>query len=89
MWHISAALREFVGTLDIEKKETIAHFILKEVYAKGIVAGVESAATVSGILYCRDKDILNQVLIAEKKSQANIIMRKRRNVAHELADSQG
>lgn len=76
------ALREFVGTLTLdellEKKETIAPFILKEVYAKASLLGVE----VNGfgirdiILPGEIKDILNQVLIAEKKAQANIIMRR-------------
>ena len=76
------ALREYVGgyTLDelLERKEAITPFVMKAVSEKAEALGLE----VSGcgirdvILPGEMKEILNQVLIAEKKAQANTIMRR-------------
>jgi len=76
------ALREYIAGYSfdelLEKKESIAPFILKSVQENAEALGV--AVTDFGI---RDiilpgdvKEIMNQVLIAEKKAQANSIMRR-------------
>lgn len=76
------AVREYVAgfTLDelLEKKEDIANVVLTQVKTKAENLGV----TVSGfgikdiILPGDVKDIMNQVLVAEKRAQANSIMRR-------------
>src|SRR5688572_20757879 len=76
------ALREYVGGMLfdelLEKKESITAFILENVQPKAEVLGI----TVNGfgirdiILPGDVKEIMNQVLIAEKKAQANINMRR-------------
>ncbi|WP_207492016.1 slipin family protein [Aridibaculum aurantiacum] len=76
------ALREYIGTMTLdellEKKEAIAPVILQNVAANAAALGVQ----VTGfgikdiILPGEVKDIMNQVLIAEKKAQANTIMRR-------------
>jgi SPFH domain / Band 7 family len=76
------ALREFVGSLTLdellEKKENVSEYILNAVAKRAETLGVELKA--SGIrdiiLPGEMKDIMNQVLIAEKKAQANTIMRR-------------
>jgi regulator of protease activity HflC (stomatin/prohibitin superfamily) len=76
------ALREYVGglTLDelLDKKDTIAEFILKNTAQKVAFLGIEvKSCGVRDIILPGDmKDIMNQVLMAEKKAQANIIMRR-------------
>ena len=76
------ALREYISGFSfdelLEKKETIATFILKAVSEKALALGVEvSGFGIRDIILPGDvKDIMNQVLIAEKKAQANIIMRR-------------
>ena len=76
------ALREYIGGLSfdelLEKKESIAPFILQEVNEKALALGVEvSGFGIRDIILPGDvKEIVNQVLIAEKKAQANIIMRR-------------
>ncbi len=76
------ALREYIAGFSfdelLEKKESIAPFILQSVQQNAEALGV--AVTDFGI---RDiilpgdvKEIMNQVLIAEKKAQANTIMRR-------------
>lgn len=76
------ALREFIGTFTLdellEKKETIAPFIMQAVVASAAKLGVEVAGYgIRDIILPGDvKEIMNQVLIAEKKAQANIIMRR-------------
>lgn len=76
------ALREYVGqyTLDelLEKKESIGAFIeraLAEVLI-GLGAELISSGIKDIILPGEMKEILNQVLIAEKRAQANSIMRR-------------
>jgi hypothetical protein len=76
------ALREFIGsmTLDelLEKKESVSEYILNSVTKRAETLGVDLKA--SGIrdiiLPGEMKDIMNQVLIAEKKAHANTIMRR-------------
>ncbi len=76
------ALREYIGTLSLdellERKETIVSFVMDSVSKGAEQLGV----IVSGfgirdiILPGEVKEIMNQVLVAEKKAQANIIMRR-------------
>lgn len=79
---LQLALREYIGGLTfdelLEKKDNIAHYILKETAEKVAVLGVEiKNCGVRDIILPGDmKDIMNQVLVAEKKAQANIIMRR-------------
>lgn len=76
------ALREHVGTMAfdelLEKKETIAAFVLEGVKEQAEQLGVQVAGFgIRDIILPGDmKDIMNQVLVAEKKAQANIIMRR-------------
>ena len=76
------ALRAFVGglTLDelLSKKDTIASAILEEVQTKISDLGLlVSDAGIRDVILPGDmKEIMNQVLIAEKKAQANSIMRR-------------
>lgn len=76
------ALREYVGGLAfdelLEKKETIVPFILQSVKNAAENLGVEvNSFGIRDIILPGDvKEIMNQVLVAEKKAQANIIMRR-------------
>ena len=76
------ALREYIGGFSfdelLEKKESIAPYILKAVAEKALALGVEVIGFgIRDIILPGDvKEIMNQVLIAEKKAQANIIMRR-------------
>jgi archaellum component FlaF (FlaF/FlaG flagellin family) len=76
------ALRAFVGSLTLDellsKKDTIASAILDEVTAKISDLGlVVSDAGIRDVILPGDmKEIMNQVLVAEKKGQANSIMRR-------------
>jgi regulator of protease activity HflC (stomatin/prohibitin superfamily) len=76
------ALREYIGAFSfdelLEKKESIAPFILQAVIEKSLALGVEvTGFGIRDIILPGDvKDIMNQVLIAEKKAQANTIMRR-------------
>lgn len=76
------ALREYIGAYSfdelLEKKETIAPYILKAAAGKALALGVEvTGFGIRDIILPGDvKEIMNQVLIAEKKAQANIIMRR-------------
>jgi hypothetical protein len=79
---IQLALREFVGsmTLDelLEKKEGVSDYILSAVAKRADNLGVDlKASGIKDIILPGEmKDIMNQVLIAEKKAQANTIMRR-------------
>jgi hypothetical protein len=76
------ALREFVGKLTfdelMESKEQIAENVMKNTQVKAEELGVQLADFgVKDIILPGDiKDIMNQVLIAEKRAQANVIMRR-------------
>jgi len=76
------ALREYIGkfSLDelLENKESISESILKNISDTAGKLGVEiSACGIRDIILPGEvKEIMNQVLIAEKKAQANIITRR-------------
>ncbi|WP_281890902.1 slipin family protein [Paenibacillus sp. YYML68] len=75
-------LREYVGTLKLDdllkRKEDIAQFVLSRMREKGGELGVQflNAGVKDVILPGEMKDILNTVLLAEKKAQANLITRR-------------
>ncbi len=75
-------LREYIGTLNLDdllgKKEEIGDFTLERLKDKGSEWGLEFifAGVKDIILPGEIKAILNQVIEAEKKAQANIIMRR-------------
>jgi len=81
------ALRAFVGgfTLDelLNKKDTIATAILAEVEIKINDLGLVISDTgIRDVILPGDmKDIMNQVLVPEKKAQANSIMRREETAA--------
>lgn len=76
------ALREYISGFGfdelLEKKDSIAPFILQRVKEKAEALGVEvTGFGIRDIILPGDvKEIMNQVLVAEKKAQANIIMRR-------------
>lgn len=76
------ALREYVAGYSfdelLDKKESIAPFILQQVKEKAAALGMEVIGfAIRDIILPGDvKEIMNQVLIAEKKAQANTIMRR-------------
>ena len=76
------ALREFIGTLTLdellESKETISQYVMNSLKAKAEDLGVEiKGCGVRDIILPGDmKEIMNQVLIAQKKAQANVITRR-------------
>lgn len=76
------ALREYIGmfTLDelLEKKESVSASILKTITTAAGKIGVEvSDCGIRDIILPGEvKDIMNQVLVAEKKAQANTIVRR-------------
>jgi hypothetical protein len=76
------ALREYIAGFSfdelLDKKEAIAPFILQSVKDKADALGVEvNGFGIRDIILPGDvKEIMNQVLIAEKKAQANTIMRR-------------
>ncbi|PBQ34959.1 peptidase [Sphingobacteriaceae bacterium] len=76
------ALREFVGSLTLdellEKKENVSSYVIETVSKKAEALGVTlNGCGIRDIILPGDmKDIMNQVLVAEKKAQANTIMRR-------------
>ncbi len=76
------ALREFVGTLSLdellEKKESISTYVLTSLKDKASKLGVEirDCGVRDIILPGEVKEIMNQVLIAQKKAESNVIMRR-------------
>jgi hypothetical protein len=76
------ALREYVAGFGfdelLDKKESIAPFVLKSVQENAAALGVVvSDFGIRDIILPGDvKEIMNQVLVAEKKAQANTIMRR-------------
>jgi len=79
---LQLALREYIGmfTLDemLEKKESVSGSILASIREAAEKIGVEvSECGIRDIILPGEvKDIMNQVLIAEKKAQANTITRR-------------
>lgn len=79
---LQLVLREYVGdvTLDdlIKNKQEVSGFVLEALKEKGSNYGIEftHAGLKDIILPGEIKDILNTVLIAEKKAQANLIARR-------------
>ncbi|GAB4032273.1 slipin family protein [Spirosoma gilvum] len=79
---IQLALREYIGgqTLDelLDKKGELAPFVLEATAGKAAELGVDLRnGGVRDIILPGDmRDIMNQVLMAEKKAQANSIMRR-------------
>ncbi|WP_042200847.1 slipin family protein [Paenibacillus camerounensis] len=75
-------LREYVGTLKLDEllkqKEDVATFILSRIQEKEEAFGVRflGAGVKDVILPGEMKDILNTVLLAEKKAQANLLTRR-------------
>ena len=76
------ALREYVAGYSfdelLEKKESIAPFVLQSVKQNAEALGMAvNGFGIRDIILPGDvKEIMNQVLIAEKKAQANMIMRR-------------
>jgi regulator of protease activity HflC (stomatin/prohibitin superfamily) len=76
------ALREYIAGLNfdelLEKKEAIVAYILESVAQEAETLGVRVAGFgIRDIILPGDiKEIMNQVLVAEKKAQANIILRR-------------
>jgi regulator of protease activity HflC (stomatin/prohibitin superfamily) len=79
---LQLALREYVGNMSfdelLEKREAIATYVKSSVSQKVGEIGLEliNCGIRDIILPGEVKDIMNQVLIAEKKVQANTIMRR-------------
>jgi regulator of protease activity HflC (stomatin/prohibitin superfamily) len=79
---VQLGLREFIGRMGFDElmdsREKIAGHILSEYAAKAETLGVTLLnCGVKDIILPGDvRDIMNQVLVAEKKAQANIIMRR-------------
>lgn len=75
-------LREYVGCLKLDdllqKKQEIGNYVLDKLNGQKDVFGIEFlfAGVKDVILPGEIKDILNTVLIAEKKAQANVITRR-------------
>lgn len=76
------ALREYIAGFNfdelLDKKESIVPFVLESMQSKAALLGVEvTGFGIRDIILPGDvKEIMNQVLVAEKKAQANAIMRR-------------
>ncbi len=76
------AIREYVGTLTLDellaRKESVRPFIMEAVIEKTDALGAKiiTCGIRDIILPGEVKDIMNQVLVAEKRAQANIITRR-------------
>ncbi|MBV8251960.1 MAG: slipin family protein [Chitinophaga sp.] len=79
---VQMGLREYIGTLTfdelLEKKGDIGRFVLEQSAAGAAALGIQLLGFgVKDIILPGDvKEIMNQVLVAEKKAQAQIIMRR-------------
>ncbi len=79
---IQLALREYIGAMSLDKllenKASVTEKVLSTVAKKAINLGVNilDAGIRDIILPGEIKDIMNQVLIAQKKAQANVITRR-------------
>lgn len=76
------ALREFIGTMTLdellENKESISKYVMSTLKGKAEALGVQikGCGVRDIILPGEMKDIMNQVLIAQKQAQANVITRR-------------
>lgn len=76
------ALREYIGTMTLdellEKKEAVSAYVLQVLKEKVNNLGVEvkDCGVRDIILPGEMKEIMNQVLVAQKKAEANVIMRR-------------
>lgn len=76
------ALREYIGGYLLDEmlinKESVSAYVLEAVKQRALQLGVEvEAFGIRDIILPGDvKEIMNQVLVAEKKAQANTIMRR-------------
>jgi regulator of protease activity HflC (stomatin/prohibitin superfamily) len=76
------SLREIIGTLSLDelldKKDSISGYVLASLKEKALVLGVEvkDCGVRDVILPGEVKEIMNQVLVAQKKAEANVIMRR-------------
>jgi hypothetical protein len=79
---VQLALREFVGTMTLdellEKKESVSAYVLAAMQEKAYALGtmIMDCGVRDIILPGEMKEIMNQVLIAQKKAEANVIMRR-------------
>ncbi|WP_152397479.1 slipin family protein [Paenibacillus guangzhouensis] len=79
---LQLALREYVGALKLDdllrRKEDVATFVLTRLREKEEEFGVQflSAGVKDVVLPGEMRDILNTVLLAEKRAQANLITRR-------------
>lgn len=79
---IQLALREFIGTFTLdellERKESVSEHVMKSLANKADALGVKvmDCGVRDIILPGEVKDIMNQVLVAQKQAQANVIMRR-------------
>jgi regulator of protease activity HflC (stomatin/prohibitin superfamily) len=79
---LQLALREYVGSFTVdellERKDTVADYVSSAVKEQTASLGVEiKGCGIRDIILPGDvKEIMNQVLIAQKKAQANIITRR-------------
>lgn len=79
---VQLALREYIAAYSfdelLEKKESLTPFVLQEMQEKAESLGVTlNGFGIRDIILPGDiKEIMNQVLVAEKKAQANSIMRR-------------
>ncbi|MBI3220157.1 MAG: slipin family protein [Bacteroidetes bacterium] len=79
---LQLALREYIGTLSLDelldKKESIAQHVMTSMADKAAHLGVEikDCGVRDVILPGEMKEIMNQVLVAQKKAEANVIMRR-------------
>lgn len=79
---IQLALREYIGTLTLDnilaRKEEVSPFVMKSSEGRAQELGVKllNAGLRDIILPGDVKEIMNQVLLAQKKAQANNIMRQ-------------
>jgi len=79
---LQLALRTYVGTQTLDmllaNKEAVAPFVAEAVKSQAAEMGIVLHSTgIRDIILPGDvKEIMNQVLVAEKKAQANVIMRR-------------
>lgn len=79
---LQLALREYISGYGfdelLEKKDTIGTFVIQAIQEQAMALGVEVLSFgIRDIILPGDvKEIMNQVLVAEKKAQANIITRR-------------